>query len=91
MPTPADIPAALQSALADRYDLRGVLGRGGMATVYLTYDRKHRRDVALKVLLPALAEVLGVERFVREIETAARLTHPHILALYDSGEAQGFL
>src|SRR2546422_386579 len=62
-----------------------------MATVYLAADRKHRRDVALKVLLPGLAAFLGAERFLREIQTAARLTHPHILALHDSGEAGGFL
>jgi len=86
-----DIPADLQAALAARYELRRVLGRGGMATVYLAADRKHRRDVALKVLLPGLAAFLGAERFLREIQTAARLTHPHILALHDSGEAGGFL
>ncbi|HVH08323.1 MAG TPA: serine/threonine-protein kinase, partial [Gemmatimonadales bacterium] len=91
MPTPPDVPADLQSALAERYELRRVLGRGGMATVYLAYDGKHHRDVALKVLLPGLAEFLGVERFLREIATVARLTHPHILALHDSGEARGFL
>src|SRR2546430_3002543 len=62
-----------------------------MATVYLAYDRKHRRDVALKVLLPGLAAFLGVERFLKEIQVAARLAHPHILALHDSGEAGGFL
>jgi serine/threonine-protein kinase len=62
-----------------------------MATVYLAYDHKHRRDVALKVLLPGLAAFLGVERFLKEIQIAARLTHPHILALHDSGEAGGFL
>src|SRR5438876_846430 len=88
---PPDIPADLAAALAERYELRQVLGRGGMATVYLAYDRKHRRDVALKVLLPGLAAFLGVERFLKEIQIAARLTHPHILALYDSGEAGGFL
>ena len=88
---PPDIPADLAAALAERYELRQVLGRGGMATVYLAYDRKHRRDVALKVLLPGLAAFLGVERFLKEIQVAARLTHPHILALHDSGEAGGFL
>src|SRR5438046_9254246 len=62
-----------------------------MATVYLAYDRKHRRGVALKVLLPGLAAFLGVERFLKESQVAARLTHPHILALHDSGEAGGFL
>ena len=86
-----DIPTDLQAALGARYELRRVLGRGGMATVYLAADRKHRREVALKVLLPGLAAFLGAERFLREIQTAARLTHPHILALHDSGEAGGFL
>src|SRR2546430_15350802 len=62
-----------------------------MATVYLAYRRKHRRDVALKVLLTGLAAFLGVERFLKEIQVAARLTHPHSLALHDSGEAGGFL
>src|ERR1041385_4560530 len=88
---PADIPADLAAALEERYQLLSLLGRGGMATVYLCFDRKHRREVALKVLVPGLAAVLGAERFLREIETAARLTHPHILALHDSGEAGGFL
>jgi serine/threonine protein kinase len=86
-----EIPADLQAALGERYQLRRVLGRGGMATVYLAYDAKHRRDVALKVLLPGLAAFLGVERFLKEIQIAAGLTHPHILALHDSGEAGGFL
>ncbi|MGH7522335.1 MAG: serine/threonine-protein kinase [Gemmatimonadales bacterium] len=86
-----EIPADLDAALADRYTLRRVLGRGGMATVYLADDKKHRRAVAIKVLLPGLAAFLGVERFLKEIQIAARLTHPHILALHDSGEAAGFL
>ena len=86
-----DIPADLQSALSHRYELRRVLGHGGMATVYLAADGKHHREVALKVLLPGLAAFLGTERFLKEIQIAARLTHPHILALYDSGEAGGFL
>ena len=62
-----------------------------MATVYLADDKKHHRAVAIKVLLPGLAAFLGVERFLKEIQIAARLTHPHILALHDSGEAAGFL
>jgi len=86
-----DVPADLQAALAPRYELTGVLGRGGMATVYRASDRKHHRPVALKVLRPDLAASIGAERFLREIEIAARLTHPHILALYDSGESGGFL
>jgi serine/threonine-protein kinase len=86
-----EIPSDLQAALADRYTLRRILGRGGMATVYLADDKKHKRGVALKVLLPGLAAYLGVERFLKEIQIAARLTHPHVLALHDSGEAGGFL
>jgi hypothetical protein len=86
-----DIPASLGSALAERYELRRLLGRGGMASVYLAFDKKHHRQVALKVLLPGLVAFLGAERFLKEIEIAAHLTHPHILALYDSGEADGQL
>jgi hypothetical protein len=76
-----DIPADLATALAQRNQLTRVLGRGGMATVYLATDLKHRREVALKVLLPGLAAFLGTERFLKEIQIAAGLTHPHILAL----------
>jgi len=90
MPGP-DLPADLVSAVADRYDVRRVLGRGGMATVYLAWDRKHQRDVAIKVLRPDLAASIGSERFLKEIQIAARLNHPHILALHDSGEAGTFL
>jgi hypothetical protein len=86
-----DLPPDLTAAVADRYELRRVLGRGGMATVYLAWDRKHQREVALKVLRPDLAASLGAERFLKEIQIAARLNHPHILALHDSGEAGGFL
>jgi serine/threonine-protein kinase len=86
-----DLIARLKDALADRYSIERELGSGGMATVYLAEDLKHRRQVAIKVLRPELAASLGVERFVREIEIAANLTHPHILALFDSGEADGFL
>jgi serine/threonine-protein kinase len=81
----------ITAALADRYTIERELGSGGMATVYLAEDLKHRRQVAIKVLRPELAASLGVERFVREIEIAANLTHPHILPLHDSGEADGFL
>src|SRR6266446_872646 len=81
----------LRAALADRYALERELGRGGMATVYLARDLKHGRPVAIKVLRPEIAAALGPERFLREIEVAARLTHPHILPLHDSGEAAGFL
>jgi eukaryotic-like serine/threonine-protein kinase len=85
------IPGRLADALADRYTIEREIGAGGMATVYLARDLRHRRSVALKVLRPDLAESLGAERFLREIEVAAGLTHPHIVPLYDSGEAGGFL
>ena len=81
----------MRAALADRYTLERELGRGGMAVVYLAQDLKHGRQVAIKVLKPELAAAVGRERFLREIETAAGLTHPHILPLHDSGEADGFL
>jgi serine/threonine-protein kinase len=68
-----------------------VLGEGGMATVYLAEDLKHRRKVALKVMRPELAATLGADRFLREVEIAGRLSHPHILPMHDSGEAQGIL
>ena len=90
-PTMSELSVRLVSALADRYRIEHELGQGGMATVYLAEDLKHHRQVAIKVLKPELAAVLGPERFLREIETAARLNHPHILPLYDSGEAGGFL
>ena len=83
--------ARFTAALADRYTIVRELGAGGMATVYLCEDLKHKRKVALKLLRPDLAEALGAERFLREIETTAALHHPHILALYDSGNADGFL
>src|SRR6476620_8924287 len=81
----------LGTALADRYTFERELGRGGMATVYLADDLKHGRRVAIKVLRPELAMALGAERFLREIAMTASLRHPHILPLYDSGEAAGFL
>jgi eukaryotic-like serine/threonine-protein kinase len=81
----------LAAALADRYRIERELGAGGMATVYLAQDLKHRRSVAVKVLKPELAAVLGADRFVQEITTTAALQHPHILPLFDSGEADGFL
>ena len=83
--------ARLQAALADRYTIERELGQGGMATVYLASDLKHDRKVALKLLKPELAAVLGAERFVVEIKTTAGLSHPHILPLFDSGTADGFL
>jgi len=79
----------LRAALAERFLVERELGRGGMATVYLAQDRKHDRAVALKVLYPELASVIGAERFFREIQIAARLNHPHILPLLDSGQADG--
>ncbi len=87
----ADSLAALRRALADRYTVLGELGRGGMATVYLAEDLKHHRKVAIKVLRPELAATLGPERFLREIEVAAQLQHPHILPLHDSGQVDGIL
>jgi serine/threonine-protein kinase len=86
-----DLPASLSAALADRYRIERELGRGGMATVYLARDLKHNRPVALKVLAPDLARVLGPDRFLREISIAARLNHPHIMKLLDSGEADSAL
>ena len=85
------IPPALSQALADRYAFERELGSGGMATVYLAQDLKHHRKVALKVLRAEIAASLGADRFSREIEVAARLQHPHILPLLDSGEAAGYL
>ena len=87
----SDLTERLTTALADRYRIERELGQGGMATVYLAEDLKHRRHVALKVLKPELAAVLGAERFVQEITTTASLQHPHILPLFDSGTADGFL
>ena len=81
----------LKSALADRYAIEREIGAGGMATVYLAQDVKHRRKVAVKVLRPEIASALGAERFVREIEIAANLSHPLILPLHDSGDADGNL
>ena len=87
----ADVLERLKVALTDRYTIDRELGSGGMATVYPAEELKHHRQVALKVLRPELAAVLGAERFVQEITTTANLQHPHILPLFDSGEAEGFL
>ena len=84
-------PERLQQALSDRYRIERELGAGGMATVYLAEDLKHHRKVAIKVLRPELAAVIGAERFLAEIRTTANLQHPHILALIDSGETDGML
>ncbi len=86
-----DLLDRLKAALADRYRIQREIGSGGMATVYLAEDLKHHRKVAVKVLRPELAAVLGAERFLKEIEVTANLQHPHILPLFDSGEADGFL
>ena len=87
----SDSLSRLSAALNDRYRLERELGAGGMATVYLAEDLRHHRRVAIKVLRPDLTAALGAERFLREIETTANLRHPHILPLYDSGEADGLL
>ena len=87
-PTPLD---QLQSALAGRYAVEREIGAGGMATVYLARDLKHNRRVALKVLKPELGAVLGVERYLSEIQVTANLQHPNLLPLFDSGEANGLL
>ena len=87
----SDVAARLSTALADRYRIERELGQGGMATVYLAHDLRHDRDVAIKVLHPDLGAALGSERFLSEIRTTARLQHPHILPLLDSGEADGLL
>ncbi|MEO5800170.1 MAG: protein kinase [Gemmatimonadales bacterium] len=86
----SDVLGRLTAALADRYRIERELGAGGMATVYLAHDIKHDRDVAIKVLKPELAAVLGAERFVVEIKTTAALQHPNILPLFDSGVADSF-
>ncbi|HTL05981.1 MAG TPA: serine/threonine-protein kinase, partial [Gemmatimonadales bacterium] len=87
----SDALARLTTALADRYAIERELGQGGMATVYLAQDLRHDRKVALKVLRPELAAILGGDRFLKEIKTTANLQHPHILSLFDSGEADGMV
>ncbi len=87
----ASILDRLKDRLADRYDIERELGKGGMATVFLAKDLRHDRDVAIKVLHPELSVSIGAERFEREIKLAAKLQHPHILGLYDSGEADSLL
>ena len=83
--------AKVTDALAGRYKVQGILGEGGMATVYLATDLKHKRKVAVKVMRPELAATLGSERFLREVEIAGQLSHPHILPMHDSGESDGVL
>ena len=87
----ADLLERVRASLAGRYTIERELGRGGMATVYLARDLKHDRPVALKVLRPELAASLGADRFLREIQVTAHLTHPNILPLLDSGRADEFL
>ena len=84
----SDPVTRLNTALEGRYTIERKLGEGGMATVYLADDLKHERKVALKVLKPELAAVVGAERFLAEIKTTANLQHPHILPLFDSGEGR---
>ena len=86
-----DFPDRVRAALADRYEIERELGRGGMALVYLARDLKHDRNVAIKILRPEVSATLGADRFLREIQIAARLQHPHIVPLYDSGLADGLL
>jgi eukaryotic-like serine/threonine-protein kinase len=85
------VNATLERALSERYTIERELGRGGMATVYLATDMRHHRKVAVKVLHPELSAVIGAERFLKEIEVTANLQHPHILPLFDSGDASGQL
>lgn len=80
-----DLIQAFSDAIRDRYVVEREIGAGGMATVHLALDVRHNRYVAIKVLKPELAASLGVDRFLKEIEIAARLTHPHIVPLHDSG------
>jgi len=87
----SNVPEALRSALTGRYEIERIIGRGGMAMVYLARDFRHGRHVAVKVMLPELAALIGTERFLREIEISAQLNHPHIVTLIDSGEAGGIL
>jgi serine/threonine protein kinase/Flp pilus assembly protein TadD len=87
----SDLQERLQKAVADRYRVEREIGRGGMATVFMAQDPKHGRPVAIKVLHPHLAAALGSERFLREIQIAARLQHSHIVPLYDSGQGEGLL
>src|SRR5262245_19669766 len=86
-----DLRARLEASLRATYQLERELGSGGMAVVYLARDARHKRRVALKVLRPEISAVVGPERFLREVETLANLTHPHILPLHDSGEVDGLL
>src|SRR6185295_3232635 len=86
-----EIILQLRTALSGRYEIEREIGAGGMATVYLARDLRHNRSVALKVLRPELAAVVGRDRFLAEIDTTANLQHPHLVPLFDSGEADGLL
>src|SRR3954462_245303 len=86
-----DTASRLKQALGERYRIERELGAGGMATVYLAHDLKHDRKVAIKVLRPELAAVIGADRFLTEIKTFAKLQHPHILGLIDSGSDDGLV
>src|SRR5512141_1879059 len=86
-----DAPASLDHTLSDRYTIERILGQGGMATVHLAEERKHKRKVAIKVLRQEFSASVGAERFLREIGIAAQLSHPHIVPLIDSGESDGSL
>src|SRR5688572_11167671 len=86
-----ELLSRLQGALSDRYRIEREIGAGGMATVYLAHDLRHDRKVALKLMRPELSAVIGAERFLAEIKLTANLQHPHILPLFDSGEADGCL
>src|SRR5512146_1189804 len=86
---PESVPTTLATALAERYTIERELGRGGMARVYLAHDVRHDRDVAIKVMDPQLSVMIGADRFLREIQITAQLTHPNIIPLLDSGQAQG--
>src|ERR1700675_4017123 len=87
----SSLPSRISGALTGQYRIEREIGAGGMATVYLAEDLRHDRRVALKVLRPELAAVIGAERFLAEIKLTATLQHPHILPLFDSGEADSFL
>ena len=87
----ADVLEQLRAALGDRYEVERLVGEGGMATVYLAKDLRHGRKVAIKTLRAELAASIGADRFLREIRLAANLQHPNVLALYDSGDADGIL
>src|SRR3954469_16820051 len=89
--TTTHLEPRLKAALPGRYSIEREIGRGGMATVYLARDLRHKRNVALKVLDPELGAVLGAERFLSEIQVTANLQHPNLLPLFDSGDAGGLL